>query len=200
MRVQDKDSLIPAELVRQMYQTDVKMLSSLSDAISPKVISTDHASFAIKMEYLAGYVTLAALLDSIQTQITDESSAWCLNIDKLVLIEIGHVLAEMHNAGIVHGNLDLHSIMIKMAEPTSSPNHQTGRIRVKIVGFSQGQHSQDIDDKATDIRSLEKEIENRYPVHHTELMSTVIDGYQEQLKWKEEIFERLTISKKLVTQ
>ena len=101
----------------------------------------------------------------------------------------------MHNAGIIHGNLTLQHIMVQ--KPAQTPTQ--GWLGVRFVGTSQVHFSEDTDDKATDIRTLEKLFEESFPVHHTDMVSELLEGYETNLVGKEEILERLTVSKLHVT-
>lgn len=101
--------------------------------------------------------------------------------------ELGKTLAKLHNSGIIHGNLDANGVLI-LSQPGA-------RLSVRLTGFSHGLHSTEPDDKATEMRALEKNLQQLSPVFHSELVEALYEGYEADLLGKEEILERITVSR-----
>lgn len=105
----------------------------------------------------------------------------------LSLTALGKTLSQLHNSGIIHGNLDLQSVLINFKSSAD--------VSVRLVGFSHGIHSSEADDKATEIRGLEKDLENKSPTLHADLTMALHEGYEMSLLDKEHILERISISR-----
>lgn len=58
---------------------------------------------------------------------------------------IGEVVAKLHNAGIMHGDLSLTNILTDARGPTTMKD-------LFVVGFHLATKSADIDDKAVDLK------------------------------------------------
>lgn len=58
---------------------------------------------------------------------------------------IGGVVGKLHNAGILHGSLELNHIMVDPKGPTEEKG-------VYLVGFHSSTPSKEIDDKAVDLK------------------------------------------------
>ena len=101
--------------------------------------------------------------------------------------EIGKTIAKLHNSGIIHGNLDVTAVLV-LSKPGAS-------LSVRLTGFSHGIHSTEPDDKATEMRTLEKDLQQLSPVFHSELVLALYEGYEADLLGKEEILERITVSR-----
>ena len=62
VRIHDTTSLIPAELIRQLFLAEAKLLKAIPAGLGPDVHSFDKATSSISMHLLEGYTSLSKII------------------------------------------------------------------------------------------------------------------------------------------
>lgn len=99
---------------------------------------------------------------------------------KKIMEELGKYVALLHNSHIIHGDLT-----------TSNVIYQDNTGRLYLIDFGLSFHSKRAEDKAMDVRVLERAIESTHPEHRAELMDSFLSSYFEKVNERDIIKESL---------
>ena len=131
---------------------------------TPTILHTDLDSSVIVMEYLEQFQTAR---DFIKTKMEAKSN------DPLQIVsqKIGSILAKMHKAGIIHGDLTTSNILVE-----ESPEG----LELVLIDFGLGFAEGSAEDKGVDLYVLERALLSTHP-NSEKLFKTIIDEYQKEL-------------------
>ncbi|MFH1592210.1 MAG: KEOPS complex kinase/ATPase Bud32 [Candidatus Woesearchaeota archaeon] len=137
---------------------ETKILSKLD--FVPKVLNTDEKNTTIEMEFING-----DLIRNILDNITNEKR-------KEICKKIGKQINEMHQKGIIHGDLTTSNMILK-------------NNKIFFIDFGLGFFSTRIEDKATDLRLLRQALESKHYKCFDKVYKYILEGYQNQevLDW-----------------
>ncbi len=148
------------ELRKKRTRMELRILKKASQIINvPKVIDSD--DFTIVMEYIDG----KKLRDVLNRE----------NYKKL-MIEVGKIVAELHNSNIIHQDLTTSNMILKDG-------------KIYLIDFGLSFISQRIEDKGVDLHLLKEALESK----HFELKDAFdyfLEGYKRYEKF-DEVIERL---------
>ncbi|MEK6951970.1 MAG: KEOPS complex kinase/ATPase Bud32 [Nanoarchaeota archaeon] len=139
----------------------------------PKVFSSDDKNMKIIMEFING-----KLVKNILDELNEKER-------KEICEKIGEQIGEMHDIGIVHGDLTTSNMII-----------QEGTKKIVFIDFGLGLFSKKLEDKATDLRLFRQALESKHYRVFDKSYNCVLDGYKksknskEVLKWLEEKVEK----------
>ena len=144
----------------------------------PKVFSSDDKNMKIIMEFVNGEL-VKNVLDGLNEKERKE-----------ICEKIGEQIGEMHDLGIIHGDLTTSNMIIRVL-PLS-----TQKKEIVFIDFGLGLFSKKLEDKATDLRLFRQALESKHYKVFDESYKAVLDGYKksenskEVLKWLEEKVEK----------
>lgn len=143
-------------LIRERTITEAKILweaNSLS-VRAPLPLKIDPENGIIIMSYIEGVL----LRDMIYSQGFNEKI-------ESTMREIGYYIAKLHDYHIVHGDLTTSNVIVS-----------TGGL-VYLIDFGLSFHSKRAEDKAMDLRVLERAIESTHPDYKEKLMEPFYSAY-----------------------
>ncbi|KAL0237824.1 hypothetical protein GEMRC1_012298 [Eukaryota sp. GEM-RC1] len=135
----------------------------------PALYLIDIPSSKIFMQHIQG-APLRVLVLSIQRNILSDTSHFL----ETSFTEFGLMVAKLHHAGIVHGDLTTSNVLVEHG----SECHLPSSVKLFLIDFGLAQGSQSVEDKAVDIGVLEKAITSVHNDSAT-LMEFFISGYQQ---------------------
>jgi Kae1-associated kinase Bud32 len=130
---------------------------------TPRLLSSD--DFSITMGYIDGVRLRDRLLDDFSFG------------EKLE--RIGLWIAQMHNEGIIHGDLTTSNILVDQKDD------------LFLIDFGLSFFSQKVEDKAVDIHLLEQALESTHYEHAKEFFTCFKKGYVRSSEHAVEVFDRL---------
>ncbi len=172
---------IDEKLRKFRTRRESKILEKLS--FVPKVFSSDDRNMKITMEFIEGDL-LKNVLDNLEIKEREK-----------ICERIGEQISEMHDLGIIHGDLTTSNMIIR--EPFLEKNVGGKREKeIVFIDFGLGFFSERLEDKATDLRLFRQALESKHYRVFGESYKAVLNGYkkgknsQEVLKWLEEKVEK----------
>ncbi|MBW2967692.1 Kae1-associated serine/threonine protein kinase [Candidatus Woesearchaeota archaeon] len=150
-----------------------KILTKLAEAQipAPQLKVMDDKEMKVEMEHVPGD-TVKILIDSLEKSGKEDEI-------KRICTEIGGLLGQMHNAGIIHHDLTT-SNMIWHAE------HK----RVVLIDFGLSFFSEKLEDKAVDLHLLKHALDSRHHRIGSTCFFAVSDGYRSVARDAEDVFKR----------
>ncbi len=144
---------------------EAKLLSKLN--YTPKVLKVDDKNMIIEMEFIQGDL-LRDILDDMEQKNRIKTSK-----------KIGKQIHEMHQQGIIHGDLTTSNMILKDN-------------KIYFIDFGLGFTSDKIEDKATDLRLLRQALDSKHYKCSKETYENIIKGYKNKkvLKWLKEKVEK----------
>ncbi|MDO8459561.1 MAG: KEOPS complex kinase/ATPase Bud32 [Nanoarchaeota archaeon] len=140
---------------------EAKLLEKAGKIIPvPKVLKVNEKAREIDMEFIEGKKLSEHL---------DELKNW-----KKVCKQIGQNIAQLHDAGIIHGDLTT-SNMIYVADKEA----------VYFIDFGLGYHSDKVEDKAVDLHLIKQAFEAKHFIKWEEYFAAVLEGYKISKNYKE---------------
>jgi len=137
-----------------MKQEERSLKKANSAGIScPLVLSTNYDDYLIIMEYIEGITLKNALIDKL-------SSIDCFG--RL----IGTLIAKLHSARIIHGDLTTSNILFKTCEE-----------EIVFIDFGLSYVCDVAEDKAVDLYVLERALTSTHPEIADELMNMICNNY-----------------------
>ncbi|MSS74820.1 Kae1-associated serine/threonine protein kinase [Candidatus Pacearchaeota archaeon] len=109
--------------------------------------------------------------------------------------ELGKIIAKLHNANLIHGDLTTSNILITIVSKARKPsklNPSPKRIsdtRLTLIDFGLGYESNKIEDKATDLHVFKEALEAKHYRHAETLWTTFLASYT-----------KATTNKQIITQ
>jgi len=164
------------KLIKFRTRRESKILEKLD--FVPKVFSSDDKNMKIIMEFVNGEL-VKNVLDGLNEKERKE-----------ICEKIGEQIGEMHDLGIIHGDLTTSNMIIRVL-PLS-----TQKKEIVFIDFGLGLFSKKLEDKATDLRLFRQALESKHYKVFDESYKAVLDGYKksenskEVLKWLEEKVEK----------
>ena len=135
---------------------EVKVLEKLSSLnFTPKVLFADNESI-IEIEYLNGKRLSECL----------EKESW-----KQIGVEIGKKIKQIHDQGIIHGDLTTSNMILK-------------KNIVYFIDFGLSFFSQKTEDKAVDLHVLEEALESKHYTISKNMFAAVKKGYNDSIVLK----------------
>lgn len=99
-------------------------------------------------------------------------------IDVSLARDFGLAVGRMHSRDVVHGDLTTSNVIVKDG-------------RLVLIDFGLALVSSRVEDKAVDLRVLERALASRHCERHEELMERVLQGYEESYPDAAKVIERL---------
>ncbi len=153
---------------KQRTKAEKKLLFKSSQVInSPIPIEGDKDEYKIKMLYIQGK-KLAEFLDKLS-----------LNEQKNICKDIGKLIANIHEKGIIHGDLTTSNMILE--ERTN---------KIYLIDFGLGFFSDKIEDKAVDLHLLKQALNSKHFKNAKLLFEEILRGYSIYEKSKQ-VLERL---------
>ncbi len=148
----------------QRHRREVKVLKELhSLGISaPSYISDDEATCIIRMRFLKGEMLKTIL---------------CLQNQDFYASQMGELLALLHNADIIHGDLTTSNLIVGD--------------KLYFIDFGLSFFSKRVEDKAVDIHLLGCAIESKHPSLYPLFYDNVLKAYSKRIKGFDAIVTRL---------
>jgi TP53 regulating kinase-like protein len=144
-------SEIDDSLRRSRAKREAKVLEKLPKGIlHPRLLRLDEKDASIEMEFIDG--------DKVRD---------ILDNDIVLCIEIGRIIARMHNAGIIHGDLTTSNMMLKDR-------------KIYMIDFGLSYFSDKLEDRAVDLHLLKQALESRHYRIFERAFGMVLDGYKEE--------------------
>ncbi|MEK6922863.1 MAG: KEOPS complex kinase/ATPase Bud32 [Nanoarchaeota archaeon] len=149
---------IDEKIRKSRTKREAKILSKLD--FVPKVFSIDDKKAIIEMEFIQGDL-LRDILDSMNQRELEE-----------ICNKIGKQIYEMHQKGIIHGDLTTSNMILKDK-------------KIFFIDFGLGFFSQRIEDKATDLRLLRQALESKHYKCFDIAYPNILNSYQDRevLEW-----------------
>ncbi|MFH1590959.1 MAG: KEOPS complex kinase/ATPase Bud32 [archaeon] len=159
-RVEEIDSTLRKSRTRR----EAKVLERLAPTgFVPKLIKSDDKAMTIEME-----------------EITGERLAVCLEKQdiKKICTEIGQKVAEMHNQGIIHGDLTTSNMILHNG-------------KVFFIDFGLSFFSTRIEDLAVDLHVLKEALEAKHHTIWEDAFKAALKGYKKHVKEPETVISKL---------
>lgn len=138
---------------------EAKLLEKAIQVIpAPKIVATNEQKKELELEYVSGK-KLADHFDNLKNKIS-------------IARQIGHSLAKLHDAGLVHGDLTTSNLILKGS-------------KVYFIDFGLGYHSSKVEDYATDLHVLKEALEAKHPKNAAKIWKAILQGYSLKNKSKE---------------
>jgi len=154
------------KLRKQRTRREFRLLDKVRKIIPvPKIESLNENTYEIKMEFIEGK-KLSRFLEQLN--------------HKKISEQIGHNVAKLHNAGIIHGDLTTSNMIL-----------QTKTNKLYFIDFGLGFHSDRDEDKAVDLHVLSEALEAKHPTIFRETYQTIIKEYKKYSKNASKILKRL---------
>jgi len=135
----------------------------------PRIVSKDMDNMTIEMEYIDGPV----LRDALDKLAENQRKKLCQ--------EIGKMVANLHLANIVHGDLTTSNMILK-----------DGKIdALYFIDFGLGYTSPKIEDKAVDLHLLKQALVSKHNKIWEECFDAIINVYKKEEKDSEKILNRM---------
>ena len=130
---------------------------------SPKVVSVDENNKTIELELIPG----KKLAETLEKQ---------KNI-KTIAQQIGHAIAKIHDANIIHGDLTTSNMMYNK--------------KLYLIDFGLGFHSEHVEDKAVDLHVLKEALEARHPRIQEKILPLILQAYSKTSKNAKHVLKQL---------
>ncbi len=153
--------VLDSQLRKARTRREVKILQQLP-VPGPRLLRTDNTT--IQMSYVKG-VLVKKILDSQPALAT----------------EIGRIVARLHDAGIVHGDLT-----------TSNMLYDPAAHSIALIDFGLSQFSTKAEDRAVDLHLFRQALESKHHLVHKKAWRFFLQGYT-NAKHAKETIQRLTI-------
>jgi len=162
--------ILDLKLRKRRTKSESKILSKVAKIIAvPKLLSDPKPQGRIiHMEYIPGK-RLSDHLDKLKPA---EITHTCK--------EIGHNIAKLHDAGIIHGDLTTSNMIL-----------HTQTNKVYFIDFGLGFHSNRIEDKAVDLHLIKQALEAKHPKIYEKAFKAVLAGYKSTSKHFQQTLTRL---------
>ena len=175
-RIKEIDQRLRSSRTRR----EVKVLEKLAPfGFVPKVFFTD-AEKNIEMEYLSGE-RLSTTLEQHDVVVLGQ--------------EIGEKIKQMHEQGIIHGDLTTSNMILMQNEKTKQEKAKQEKIKqssIYFIDFGLSFFSQKEEDKAVDLHLLEEALESKHHTVSKKMFAAVKAAYadKEVLKRLQEVEAR----------
>ncbi len=158
-----REKELDLKIRKQRTKREARLISGASRAgvMVPKILEVD--DFTIRMEYIEGLRV---------KDILDEKNM------KVICLEIGKSVADLHNASIIHGDLTTSNMICKDS-------------RICFIDFGLGFISDKAEDKATDLHLLEEAIESTHYRIVSGALKIVFESYRKNCKDSKAVLSRL---------
>ncbi|MEM4475455.1 MAG: Kae1-associated kinase Bud32, partial [Fervidicoccaceae archaeon] len=175
------DSRLARRLVYKRTVQEAKILFDASRAgvRAPLPLYVDPERGLIVMEYLRGPL--------LRDELGARSPEWAEERAR----ELGEVVRSLHNADIIHGDLTTSNVIVSDEGP------------LYLIDFGLSYYSGRPEDKAVDIRVLERAVSSTHPSLKEVFMRSFLESYSEGLRdWEEisESYSRLTLMGRYVRE
>lgn len=162
------DERLAKKLIRTRTIVEAKILYDANRAgvRAPLPLYVDADSGVIVMEYISGGI----LRDELEAR----SREWVLK----KACELGNIVCKLHNNDIIHGDLTTSNVIVM----------EDGRLC--IIDFGLSFYSKRPEDKAVDLRVLERAVTSTHPTLKEDFINTMIKCYQQCLVDGEKVIER----------
>jgi len=144
-----RNQFIDLRLRKQRTRREAKVLQKINIP-APKLISSDDKEMTIDMTYLPGQI-LADVLEKLD--------------HKTIGREIGKRIRELHETGIIHGDLTTSNMIYKD--------------KLYLFDFGLAVFSDKVEDKAVDLHLLRQALESRHHTVWVECFKHVLKGYND---------------------
>ena len=124
---------------------------------APSILEVDLQDFSISMSFVVG--------DVARTQLDLMPGPRRLEI----LHEIGHQIGELHEVGLVHGDMTTSNIILSRDDLPF------------ILDFGMSSHSTDPEDRGTDLHLLQRSISTSHVLDYKRSERAIHEGYSESL-------------------
>lgn len=159
--------LLDNKLRKQRTKKEARLLQKAAQIIPvPKVISVSATS--LELEYIKGE-KLATCLDTLPLAQAEK-----------ICKQLGSHLADLHDAGIIHGDLTTSNLIL--------PPDQ----KLYFLDFGLGFVSHKIEDRAVDLHVIKEALEAKHVARAEAYMKCIVDGYKKSNRAKETL-ARLSI-------
>jgi Kae1-associated kinase Bud32 len=136
----------------------------------PRIVSRDMANMTIEMEYIDGPV----LRDTLDKLTKSQRKKLCH--------EIGKMVANLHLANIIHGDLTTSNMILK-----------DGKIdALYFIDFGLGYISPKVEDKAVDLHLLKQALVSKHNKIWKECFDEIVIVYKKEEKDSEQILNRMS--------
>lgn len=158
-RIKEIDERLRSSRTRR----EVKVLEKLQEfGFVPKVLATDEKN-TIEIEYLDG----KRLSECLEQENYEELGA-----------EIGKKIKQVHNAGIIHGDLTTSNMILHKSD-MSKANAQ-----IFFIDFGLSFFSEKVEDKAVDLHVLEEALESKHHTISKKVFAAVKKAYNDSVVLK----------------
>jgi len=162
------DKRLSSKLVRQRTATEAKILFEASRAgvRVPLPLYVDPEAGIIAMEYVDGTL--------LRDEIERRQLEWVL----AKACELGEMLGKLHNVDIVHGDPTTSNVLV-----------ERGTEELCLIDFGLAYFSKRPEDKAVDLRVLERAVMSTHPLLKDEVLRSLFECYARVLKDGGEVLE-----------
>lgn len=186
---------IDNNLSAKALDNEVKYLKKAKEAgvNVPHVHDYNPEDLTFKMDFLHDKDPAIRYLKTISE---DKEKGSSVLLVANIFSSIGEVVGKLHNAGILHGSLDLNHIMV---DPIA-PHEERG---VYLIGFNSSTASENIDDKAVDLKLfsrlvlIDHSLETDFP-EFKDYFENFREGYKITCSDEKQVLQELDSSKFLL--
>ncbi|MFO7872542.1 MAG: KEOPS complex kinase/ATPase Bud32 [Candidatus Undinarchaeales archaeon] len=125
----------------------------------PRIFKVDKEKAVIEMEFISGKRIDSVLSEKLSRQ-------------------LGREIAELHSAGIIHGDLTTSNILVK-------------ENKIYFIDFGLGEFSKSVEKRAVDLRVLKEAVRANHPEKADKFNEGILKSYEENMKDGAEILKRL---------
>ncbi len=154
-------------LRKQRTRQEARLLQKASFTQVPRVLSVDEQRMQIILEHLNG-----PLLRDVLEIVDTAQRHHCL-------VSLGRIVATLHDAGIIHGDLTTSNVILVNSVPY-------------LFDFGLGFTSTRLEDKAVDLSLFRHALENKHYMCATDAFSSFLEGYRFSSQ-ASEVFTRLEL-------
>lgn len=174
---------IDEKIRKKRTKSEIKLLEKASKIInSPKPIisksiplnktnNSIEGKFLIKMPFIEG------------KKLSENLNFFKIEKQIEIAKEIGRNIGKLHNQNIIHGDLTTSNMILQ--------NESFEKMDICFIDFGLGFVSEKIEDKAVDIHLLKQALDSTHHKNSDELFEKVKEGYSEENKESEKVFERI---------
>lgn len=165
-------------LTVKRIKTETKLLNKAGSlgVDVPKVFKVDQSNGLIIMEYIEESITCREyIINLVKSNLAQE----VLN-EKLVKVsvEIGKLIAKLHQNLIIHGDLTTSNMLIKNPD-------QEDKSKIYFIDFGlsfTASQSSQLEDKAVDLYVLERAVISTHSLHASFIFDNILKGYELESK------------------
>ena len=171
---------IDLKLRKLRTRSEAKILQKLSKAgfNCPRVDEVDDTKMHLKLEYIKGYKVRDILGKD--------------NCKKACAI-IGDMVAQLHNLGIIHGDLTTSNMLLRQGDQDDLGSGPIDAKYLFMIDFGLSYFSAKFEDKAVDLHLLKQALESKHPMLADEAIRYLLKAYKKRAKCAEDIINRLEV-------